>query len=121
MNVGLMQSITMASGPVPRGVRDSGSVHGTAKPTNPAQSNPAQPNPARQNDPIALAEKAINHALQTLDTHVSIAHDKAADRYVFLQVDETTGEVVKQYPTKEMLGQIARVRQIIGLAVDTGS
>lgn len=111
MSVGLIQNVSMASGPVPRAVRDSGSPSGTVKPTNP---------PPHSNL-IATAEKAINHALQTLDTHVAIAHDKATDRYVFLQVDESTGDVVKQYPTKAMLGQIARVRQITGLAVDTGS
>ncbi len=112
MGVGIIKNATMAPGPLPRAAsRDSGAA---------PKSAPVEVAP-EQGDPIGKAEEAINRALQSLNTHVSITRDKATDHYVFIKVDKLTGEVMKQYPTKEVLGQIARVRQITGMAVDTGS
>jgi len=54
------------------------------------------------------------------NTRLSIQHDDATDRYVFRSIDPQTGDVLMQYPTKEMLSQIARVREITGLTVDKG-
>lgn len=112
MGVGLIQNVTMAPGSSPRAAsRDSGAA---------PRSAPVEVAPV-QSDTIGKAEEVINQALQSLNTHVSISRDKATDHYVFMQVDKLTGEVMKQYPTKEILGQIARVREITGMAVDTGS
>lgn len=52
---------------------------------------------------------------------LSIVHDEATDRYVFKSVDTDTGEVIRQYPTEPMLRQIARVREITGLTVDSAA
>lgn len=54
------------------------------------------------------------------NTHLSIQLDDATGRYVFRSIDPQTGDVLMQYPTKEMLAQIARVREITGLTVDEG-
>lgn len=74
--------------------------------------------------PDAIVEQTpakILAALTPPSTRLSIVHDEATGRYVFKSIDEKTGEVVRQYPTEDMLSQIARVREITGLTVDTGA
>ncbi len=57
-------------------------------------------------------------ALTPENTRLSIVRDETTGRYVFKSVDQNTGEVIQQYPTEQMLTQIARLRQIVGLTVD---
>ncbi|MEQ1887875.1 MAG: flagellar protein FlaG [Alphaproteobacteria bacterium] len=62
------------------------------------------------------AKAQTSHAQQT--THLSIVHDEATNRYVFKSIDPDTGEVIRQYPTEQMLSLIASVRRTSGLTVD---
>lgn len=80
---------------------------------------PANPSPvpALKNEP--LAENAVEPPLNK-NTRLSIQLDDETGRYVFRSIDANTGDVLMQYPTKEMLSQIAQVRKITGLTVDKG-
>ncbi len=72
--------------------------------------------------PKAATEPAPAKVLAALapdNTRLSIVHDEATGRYVFKSINQETGEVIRQYPTEDMLSQIARMRQVAGLTVDT--
>lgn len=64
---------------------------------------------------------AARDASVASNTRLSIMLDEATNRYVFKSVDVDTGEVIQQYPTEQMLRQIARVREITGLTVDSAA
>lgn len=103
-----VQNIGMAPGPAPRAVRDSSA---------------AQAAPVPQADLIDKTVRALHETIQPIlgnNTRLRIEHDKTTDRYVFMSIDKTSGEVMRQYPTEAMLAQIARVRQLTGLAIDIG-
>ena len=50
-----------------------------------------------------------------------IDFDRAAGRFVYFGVNPNTGEVVRQFPPEAMLRQLAFVRQLAGLAVDSSA
>jgi len=107
-----VQNIGMAPGPAPRAVRDSSAAQA-----------PAHAAPVPQGDLIDKAVKALHETMQSnlgSNTRLRIEHDKTTDRYVFMSIDKISGEVMRQYPTEAMLAQIARVRQLTGLAFDLG-
>ncbi|MGK2873206.1 MAG: flagellar protein FlaG [Alphaproteobacteria bacterium] len=112
MSVQALQGSGASTGGTPRAVRDQ---YPDDAPKTSATTEPAEVAPAEQTPDKILA------ALTPRNTRLSIERDEATDRYVFRSVDENTGEVIRQYPTDEMLTQIARVRQIVGLTVDTGA
>lgn len=65
--------------------------------------------------------KASPPAIQASNTTLTIERDEATDRYVFRTVDKSTGEVIRQYPTEQMLSLFARARRLTGLTIDTGA
>ncbi len=75
----------------------------------------ATPVPAQKSEPVEPKSAEI-----PLDdnTRLSIQLDKASGHYVFRSIDPQTGEVVAQYPTREILAQIAHFRSLTGLTVD---
>jgi uncharacterized FlaG/YvyC family protein len=66
---------------------------------------------------VAPEEKSVEISLDK-NTRLSIERDEETGHYVFRSIDQQTGEVVAQYPTKEILAQIAQLRAITGLTVD---
>lgn len=112
MSVQSLPGIGAGAGGTPRIARGQ---HQEEPPNTPASIKPAEVAPVEQSPDKTLT------GLIPKNTRLSIEHDKATNRYVFKSVDENTGEVLRQYPTEQMLAQIARVRQIAGLTVDTGA
>lgn len=112
MSVQALQGIGVSTGGTPRVARGQ---YPEEAPKTSAIIEPAEVAPAARTPDKILA------ALTPKNTRLSIERDEATDHYVFRSVDENTGEVIRQYPTDEMLNQIARIRQITGLTVDTGA
>lgn len=114
MSVAVVPSIGVNTVAPPRPARFQ-----TQASESPAPAVPAPADPPAQ--PIVQSSVPSLAVITPPNTRLSIERDEATDRYVFRSVDENTGEVIRQYPTDEMLTQIARVRQIVGLTVDTGA
>ncbi|MSP41847.1 MAG: hypothetical protein EXR08_00535 [Alphaproteobacteria bacterium] len=74
---------------------------------------------SQSSDQESSSQKGAENPLDK-STRLSIQRDDATGRYVFRSIDPQTGDVLMQYPTEEMLSQIARVREITGLTVDEG-
>lgn len=51
-------------------------------------------------------------------TRLRIDHDDEAGRFVYLNVDKKSGEVVKQFPPEDLLKFIAQFRETAGLLID---
>ena len=99
-------SIGVRAGASPLRARSQTKVEAPQAPdTETPPSNEPQPAKAR----TSLAQQT---------THLSIVHDEATNRYVFKSIDPDTGEVIRQYPTEQMLALIASVRRTSGLTVD---
>lgn len=79
------------------------------------RANPVDPSPPEKSEPTP-ARHIASAAAQ--NPRLSIEHDAAANRYVFKSIDPDTGEVIRQFPTKDILSIIARIRNISGLTVD---
>lgn len=78
----------------------------------------------RQEKPPADTEakvKVSTPAIQASNTSLVIERDEATDHYVFRTVDKSTGNVIRQYPTEQMLSLFARARRLTGLTIDTGA
>ncbi len=113
MSLSVIPSIGINPGTTPRTVRVQ--TQASSEPSVPVASTPEPAQPIVQSPDKALA------TFTPPNTHLSIEHDAATNRYVFKSVDENTGEVIRQYPTEQMLTQIAHVRRITGLTVDKGT
>lgn len=113
MSVPFVPSIGVNSGTAPRLARGqelAAAPEPAAPEREPAAPERVEPSPAQ-----------VLATLTPKNTRLSIERDEATDRFVFKSLDAETGEVIRQYPTKEMLTLIARVRQITGLTVDKGA
>lgn len=110
MSVAVVPSIGVNTGAPPRSARLQ-----TQASESPAPAVPAPAEPIVQSSAPSLA------AITPPNTRLSIVHDETTNRYVFKSVDPDTGEVIRQYPTEQMLRQIARIREITGLTVDSAA
>ena len=75
---------------------------------------PAQPSTAK----LRAAIEEINQNLQDLQTSLDIVHDDASGRSAVV-VRDSEGKVIRQLPPQAVLDAFARVRQIVGVLVDT--
>lgn len=97
----------------PRSTSDSAPAPVAAPQTqvNPEQSQAAVKAAATNNAPtqaqIQSALESMNKVLKQNDSGLEFSVDKDTRRTVFKLVESTTGEVIRQYPTEDMLA-IAR-------------
>lgn len=71
-------------------------------------------------DFISQAEAILNKALslKSSNTKLSIDVDDESGLFVYKGIDKSSGEVVSQFPAKEVLALIAYYREAEGLVVD---
>lgn len=71
-------------------------------------------------NPIGKAEELLNRLLSSElgQSRLRINRHDAAGRYVYESIDKRSGEVVKQFPTEEILEVLAYYREAQGLVVD---
>ena len=61
----------------------------------------------------------MNTQLARIDsTHLSIARDEAADRFVYRGVEEASRKVRQQWPSEQALKRIALLREMTGNILD---
>ena len=71
-------------------------------------------------NPIGKAEELLNRLLSSElgQSRLRINRHDAAGRFVYESIDKRSGEVVKQFPTEEILEVLAFYREAQGLVVD---
>ena len=104
-----------ASGAVGGSVPAAGASDGKDRPVRQAPEADAekqQPKEEAKNRPV---EQSVQN------TQLSIAHDTAADRYVYQDVEQASREVRDQWPSEQDLKRIALLRELTGKIVDKES
>ena len=73
-----------------------------------------------QGDSFAELDAALNEILGAPlgDLKLRIDLDKGAGRFVYQSVNRDTGEVIRQFPTDEVLRLLSSFREATGLTVD---
>jgi len=71
-------------------------------------------------DFVSQAEAILNKALslKSANTKLSIDVDDGTGLFVYKSIDKSSGEVVSQFPVKEVLALIAYYRETEGIVVD---
>ena len=72
-------------------------------------------------DLIGQLEKLAASMHLVDNTRLSISFREDVNKFVYSGIDRDTGEVVTQYPSEEILNQLARYFELTGLAVDIES
>lgn len=69
---------------------------------------------------VSRAETILNDALtmKSANTKLRIDIDDGTGMFVYSSIDKETGEVVSQFPAKEILAMIASYRETEGIVVD---
>lgn len=94
------------------------------------QSSPVPPVPGAVNPQTNLAPDhrivALEAAVEKLvkknlpsNSKVQITHDKSTGTFVYRSVDAKTGEVIRQWPSDEILRLRESVRELEGMLLDT--
>jgi len=85
----------------------------------------AENNAPEQQKPEGVLNSKLNELQQLTeqafaadDLRLSISFEKSIGRFVYRGVDRETGEVVREYPSEEVIERIAHLREIAGIAVD---
>jgi uncharacterized FlaG/YvyC family protein len=97
-----------ASRPVERAVADSAEGSKSAKPDEEV---------LRQTKVTEL-QRLANQAFSEDNVRLSISFEKSIGRFVYKGIDPETGEVVREYPAKEVIERIAAIREVVGVAFD---
>ena len=63
-------------------------------------------------------QQLTEQAFASDDLRLSISFEKSIGRFVYRGVDRETGEVVREYPSEEVIKRIAKFREIAGIAID---
>ena len=63
-------------------------------------------------------QQLTEQAFASDDLRLSISFEKSIGRFVYRGVDRETGEVVREYPSEEVIKRIATFREIAGIAID---
>ena len=66
----------------------------------------------------AALEKFIPEDEQVPNTRLRIDKDDKTGRFVYLNIDNESGEVIKQFPPESILEFLSYYREVAGLAVD---
>lgn len=114
---------TIASASPTLGQRPSPATNGRPSPDRPpveARSTESAPvtDPFEQ---IRQVGEQLDRLYPGSKLRLRIDFDRAAGRFVYMGVNPNTGEVVRQFPPEAMLRQLAFVRQLAGLAVDSNA
>lgn len=91
----------------------------TSRPSAVRTETPAVPD-SIPDDAVQAAEEVLNRAFEKRfpsNQRLSIDRDEVTARFIFKSIDRESGETIKQFPTEEMLRQIARMRDVTGLAL----
>lgn len=80
-------------------------------------------NPVNESDdPLEKAAKLVEKYLPDEDsapnTKLRIDIDESSGNFIYQSVDETSGEVIRQFPSEEILKFLSFYRELEGLAVD---
>ena len=85
----------------------------------------AENNAPEQQKPEGVLNSKLNELQQLTeqafaadDLRLSISFEKSIGRFVYRGVDRETGEVVREYPSEEVIERIAHLREIAGIAID---
>jgi flagellar protein FlaG len=63
-------------------------------------------------------QQLTEQAFASDNLRLSISFEKSIGRFVYRGVDRQTGEVVREYPSEEVIKRIAKFREIAGIAID---
>lgn len=81
-----------------------------------AESKPAEKTPASE-DQLKDAVKAANDFVQPINNAVEFSLDKESDKMIVKVVDTATKEVIRQFPSEEMLALAQALDKIQGLLI----
>ena len=81
-----------------------------------AESKPAEKPPASE-DQLKDAIKAANDFVQPINNAVEFSLDKESDKMIVKVVDTATKEVIRQFPSEEMLALAQALDKIQGLLI----
>ena len=110
-----------------RGSPTAGPVVGEAPAPRPAAAEPrpvppATPNAAAGNQPdpedVKQAAEGVNAFLKSSGSHVQFAYHEGAKRMMVQVIDDTTREVIRSIPSKELLDLAAKIGEMVGLLLD---
>ena len=75
-----------------------------------------------EGDPLVKAAKAIEDLIpeidQTPNTRLRIDKDEETGRFIYYNIDNDSGEVVRQFPPENILEFLASFRNVEGLVLD---
>ena len=80
------------------------------------ESKPAEKQPASE-DQLKDAVKAANDFVQPINNAVEFSLDKDSDKMIVKVVDTATREVIRQFPSEEMLALAQALDKIQGLLI----
>ena len=80
-----------------------------------------QPNNATEQKPIDVREavEKLSKLVRSQQKYVNFSVDEETNSTVIKIFQSETGELVKQFPTEEILAMIARIRKNIGWLIDS--
>ncbi len=115
------------NGPVSESVASRGPATREPAATQPQQAEAAVPAPATSQpapisriDPLDKAAEVINELLTSDlgNSRLRIDRDENTGRFIYLSVDRTSGDVIKQFPPEQILSLLTFYRQPEGVALD---
>jgi flagellar protein FlaG len=60
----------------------------------------------------------LNKALEAFDTHVSLSVDEKSHQKVIKVIDSTSGKVIRQIPSEQLLRISQRINELLGVIYD---
>ncbi|WP_262691431.1 flagellar protein FlaG [Kordiimonas aestuarii] len=83
---------------------------------------PGQVEEAPSNSPLEKAAKALEKFIPENETppntRLRIDRDDETGRFVYLNIDNESGEIIKQFPPESILEFLSYYREVAGLTVD---
>jgi flagellar protein FlaG len=87
-----------------------------------AEVQPARGDEVPVNSPLEKAAKALEKFIPENETppntRLRIDRDDETGRFVYLNIDNESGEVIKQFPPESILEFLSYYREVAGLTVD---
>lgn len=105
--------LNIASASTPNRARASGEAEASASLQELHKASTAPPSEAQLNEAV----KATNDFVQSVNSNVEFTIDKDTGKNVIKVIDTTTKEVIRQFPSEEMLSIAKALTQIQGLLI----
>ncbi|MEW6490596.1 MAG: flagellar protein FlaG [Thermodesulfobacteriota bacterium] len=83
-----------------------------------AVAHKAAPVPEPSREAVAQAVDGVNAFLASSNSHVQFQIHEASQRMMVEVIDDTTREVVKTIPSKELLDLAAKIGELVGTLLD---